>query len=503
MKKIKSKLLFICSVFALTMIFCTSAFALSDAREGEIEYKYDEDTGIMTINGTGGTLYPEAFYPYSVSSNKNVIIGNIKEESCVVSDQDREGDGVEFWDYEPNAIAGRAAIAAKVVIVDKSVKELKPACFVAFENAEIIILPDNITTIPTAAFYDLDKLKTVILSPETVTIEDYAFAGCTNLKTINLTNTVKYIDEHSFKDCNTNYITIPDSVEAFSESRSYIPENFDSYSIYSIRGGYVGIRWNRHVDCTAYRVFRRVDGSWKKLVDIPWGAWGAHLSLDEGTTHTLAVRPYNKINGKLYFAEKYVKITVTTGPAKPTLKVTSTKAGTASFTWNNVSGETGYQLWYSTKENGKYTKISNYKANTVSASKSGLTGGKTYYFKIRAYKSTTDGYVYSYYSSPVEMKIATTTSPATPTLKVTSTKTGTASFTWNNVSGETGYQIWYSTAQNGKYTKISNYKANAVSASKNGLKSGSTYYFKIRAYKSTADGYVYSSYGNPVKMKIK
>ena len=502
MKKIKSILLFICSVFALIMLCYTGAFALSDTREGQIEYKYDEDTGVMMIRGTGGTLYPKAFYPYTVSNNKDIIISNIEGGGSVVSEEDLEGDGVEFWDYEPNAIAGSAAIAAKIVIVDESVKELKPACFVAFKNAEIIILPENIKTIPIAAFYNLNKLKTVILSPETVTIEDYAFAGCINLKTINLTNTIKYIDEHSFKGCNFKYITIPDSVEGFSESKSYVPENLGDVSIYSIRGGTVDLRWN-NVDCTGYRVFERVDGSWKKLEDVPWGGWGACLTLDHSTNHTLAVRPYNNINGKLYFAEKYVKITVTTGPVKPTLNVTSTKAGTASFTWNNVSGETGYQIWYSTEEYGKYTKLSNYKANTVSARESGLTGGKTYYFKIRAYKSTTGGYVYSYYSSPVEMKIVTTTGPATPTLKVTSTKAGTASFAWNDVSGETGYQIWYSTSENSGYTKLSNYKANTVKTSENGLRSGSTYYFKMRAYKNTADGYIYSSYSNPVKMKIK
>ncbi len=507
MKKIKTTAIFVTVILALTVLFCLNVGAINyDERTGEIEYKFDEDTAVMTIKGTGGTIRSGAFGP-GVSSNPQILEWNIEDTDSLKGEYE-DGDNVEFWDYEPNAIAASAAQAARIVIVDGSVTALEPGCFSHFKNAEIIVLPDTIKTIPTATFYSLENLKTVVLSYQTTTIGSYAFSGCKNLKTINISNTVKSIGKYAFWDCDLDYVIIPDTVESLAEGNSYIPDNLSGVEAALVEHDRIWVKWEElpnQLRYTYYRVFMRVDGKWKTLgnCDIFDNAIFEIKELEPDTSYTFAVRPYNKVNGKNYFAEKYVKITVRTAPDMPALKVASTKSGTASFTWNNVSGETGYQIWYSTKEYGTYTKISNYKANAVSASKSGLTGGKTYYFKIRSYKSTTDGYVYSRYSSPVEVKIATATGPATPVLKVTSTKAGTASFTWNDVSGETGYQIWYSTSENGGYTKISNYKANTVSASESGLKGGSTYYFKIRAYKKTDDGYVYSSYSNPVKMKIK
>ena len=60
----------------------------------------------------------------------------------------------------------------------------------------------------------------------------------------------------------------------------------------------------------------------------------------------------------------------------------------------------------STSKKGKYSKIKTVtKGNTVSYTKSDLKKNKTYYFKIRTYRTVDGKKVYSSYSSVKNIKI--------------------------------------------------------------------------------------------------
>ena len=94
-------------------------------------------------------------------------------------------------------------------------------------------------------------------------------------------------------------------------------------------------------------------------------------------------------------------------PAAP--KVTSVKKGKKSFAaaWKKVSGAKGYQIQYSTSK--KFTKgttkaktIS--KASTLKTTVKSLKSKKTYYVRIRAYKTSGSKKVYSKWSSVKTVK---------------------------------------------------------------------------------------------------
>lgn len=58
----------------------------------------------------------------------------------------------------------------------------------------------------------------------------------------------------------------------------------------------------------------------------------------------------------------------------------------ATITWNKDSLASGYRIYMSTSENGKYTRIKTITNNKITSyRKSGLNPNRTYYFKIRAY----------------------------------------------------------------------------------------------------------------------
>lgn len=112
--------------------------------------------------------------------------------------------------------------------------------------------------------------------------------------------------------------------------------------------------------------------------------------LSKGTTYKVRVTAYKTIDGKKASSSVYTQLTTATKPGTPTLKATA-GSKKASLSWNKQTGATGYVVYMSTSKTGKYTKIATVKGNSkVSYTKTGLTRGKTMYFKVAAYK-TVDG----------------------------------------------------------------------------------------------------------------
>ena len=101
-------------------------------------------------------------------------------------------------------------------------------------------------------------------------------------------------------------------------------------------------------------------------------------------------------------------------------------------------------------------------------------------------------------------KLTFTIKPKAPSIKDIYSKTkGKASIKWSNVAGESGFQLYYSTSKDGTYKKVKSYAVNKLAGSKTNLKSGKKYYFKVRAYKKTSSGTVYSSWSSVKSVKVK
>ena len=112
------------------------------------------------------------------------------------------------------------------------------------------------------------------------------------------------------------------------------------------------------------------------------------------------------IDGKKY---KFGKNgAMTNVPKVSKVSVTSVKAGSQklSLQWKKVKGADGYEIYISNKKDGTYKKKVTIKSgNAVKGSVAGLTSGKTYYVKVRAYKSIDGVKVYGAYSSIQSKKV--------------------------------------------------------------------------------------------------
>ncbi len=126
--------------------------------------------------------------------------------------------------------------------------------------------------------------------------------------------------------------------------------------------------------------------------------------LKSGTSYVFVVKALKTVGSKTFCSEKLTYKECSTYPAKTKL---SAKANgrQAVLSWKKV-GCTGYLIYASETKNGSYKQIKNVKgAGVTSYTKTNLAKGKTYYFKIRAYKTDGKKVLYSPYSGVVAVKI--------------------------------------------------------------------------------------------------
>ncbi len=169
----------------------------------------------------------------------------------------------------------------------------------------------------------------------------------------------------------------------------------------------ITLSWSKTTGATGYEVYK-YNSQTKKYVKIKTTTSTSYkvTSLNAGTTYKFKVRAYKKVGDSTTIFGTYSSVFSTaTKTAKPTLKSATQSSGKVKLTWNNVSGESGYEIYYSTSKNGTYKKMSGVAANKISYTTSKLTAGKTYYFKVRTYKTVGDNKVYSAFSNVKSVKI--------------------------------------------------------------------------------------------------
>lgn len=190
-------------------------------------------------------------------------------------------------------------------------------------------------------------------------------------------------------------------------------------------------------------------------------------------------------------------------PAAPKASFAAT-SGTVTLKWNKSAedGISGYEAEFALSEDFADKEQVTVQGAAKTSQKFYLEKGNTYYLRVRSIKNVNDSKVYSPWSNTVICKTT-----ALSKAKLTSVKSAkkAASLKWVKKTGINGYEIQYSTGSKFTASKTRTVKAakNAVSKKVTGLKSGSKYYFRIRTYKTAADGNVYSAWSAAKSVKAK
>ena len=178
---------------------------------------------------------------------------------------------------------------------------------------------------------------------------------------------------------------------------------------------------------------------------------------------------------------------------KSNIKETSDKSMNA--TWQAVSGASGYDMY----------RCDRTYVNWESVAK-GLTGtsykdpkvrlGETYIYMLYAYQNTATAKRYFAYSIS---DVGNITVPIPQNLRANIATASSIDVSWNRVANASGYTLYVSTSRNGTYTSLGNMTANSFRHA--GLKAGTTYYYKIRAYAQLGPERVYSNYSSDRAIK--
>ena len=224
--------------------------------------------------------------------------------------------------------------------------------------------------------------------------------------------------------------------------------------------------------------------------------------LREGEDYTVSVGSAKKVGthtATVKFKGKYggtEKLTFDIVPGKTSAVKAAESTSYLKLTWNKVSGATGYRVYQYDSKTKSYKLLTSLKGkNSYTVKK--LKSGTVYNFAVKAYTKQSDGTVY--WGSSVKVQFAT--KPAATDIALKSAAKKTAEISWNKVSGASGYQIYYASSKDGDYKKLKS--TTALSYKKTGLKSGKTYYFKVRAYKKVDGKTVYGAFGKIKSVKVK
>lgn len=175
---------------------------------------------------------------------------------------------------------------------------------------------------------------------------------------------------------------------AFADTETAVAEEMtvteETATDVAVTGNIINVSWDKVANAKGYLVYRKSgSGSWKKVATINSGSTLSYKNKSvKAGAYQYAVKAYGKYNGKTIYSSL-------AEPAKTrTLKTTSVKlidSGedmTNKLSWYNVSGTTGYEVYYKRGESGSWTKIAT--VGKVTTYKTGTVPHGVYcYYKVR------------------------------------------------------------------------------------------------------------------------
>lgn len=195
---------------------------------------------------------------------------------------------------------------------------------------------------------------------------------------------------------------------------------------------------------------------------------------------------------------KSVSCTIKVIPKKVVVKAKSKSYNSVKLTWAKTANISGYWV-YRKNSKGKYKVIATVKGTAGSYTDKNLKTGKSYSYKVKAFRIVGT----KKYKSKISA--AVTTAPIPGKTKILSKKSvgNGVSLTWKEITGASGYKLYRSESKNGIYSHIKTLKKQKnVSYTDTKVVAGKRYYYKVVAYRKVSKKKIYGKYSKRVSVKV-
>ena len=179
-----------------------------------------------------------------------------------------------------------------------------------------------------------------------------------------------------------------------------VPKTVTNTKVSSTTSSSIKLSWSKVSSANGYRVYRSTskNGTYTKVKDITNNSTLSYTdsNLYSNKKYYYKIKSFKTINGQRYYGYYSSIINGETKLSTPSVKLSTPKSKSIKVSWNKVSGAKGYDVYSSTSKKGTYSKRTT--TSNLNYTNTGLTKGKTYYYKVRAYKIVNNKKVYSSYS---------------------------------------------------------------------------------------------------------
>ena len=452
---------------------------------GDFEYSVSGDTAEITkYKGSASTLV----IPSEIDGKKVTGIGRMAFASCTTLTDVTIPDSVTSigdWAFSdcdtivsvkiPDTVtylgeyAFRSCSSLKSVHIPKGIKTIEMRAFLSCSSLESLTIPENITSIGLGAFSLCKKLTDVTIPGNVKTVGEDAFSNCTELLNVTISDGVTSIGKSAFASCYLlKNITIADSVTSIGEDAFYWCSDLTSVKLPKNLG---------KINSYTFRFCKGLTD-----ISIPDGV----TSIDrcafmgcEALTKVIIPKSVTVIDESAFYGCKTLT-DVTIPEGVTTIGEDAFCGCTALFSVKipkSVTAIGSHAFGY----NESYTKIAG--------------------FKVYCYKNST-GEKYANDNGFICETVAVTTVDAVTGFDADKVTSGSATLKWDKVSDADGYAVELYTG--GKWNEVFRTSDSSVTSCTVGsLKADSTYSLRIRAFKDTDDGTVYSDYTRlAVKTKL-
>ncbi len=249
----------------------------------------------------------------------------------------------------------------------------------------------------------------------------------------------------------------------------------------------VRLEWKAVDGASGYQIYRSTskDSGYKKVGQVKGKNTKKYedKTLEAGKTYYYQVRAYKSNSAKNGVASFSKAQKAWTIKQVVFSQITSDSKNQVTLGWKKVSKAQGYDIYRSDESNSGFEKIASISSgSTLTYTDKGIKSGNTYYYKIAATYKIKGSAGRGSYSKVTEVAVLKQGSISSITLG----DNNVLNISWNSVANASGYELAGAVSEKGTYTTLQT--SGATSFTHSNLVQGTTYYYKVRAYKDLSNG---------------